>query len=699
MRKLFYSVILFTVIALSSCNRPSPKTELKNEGDFSNQLTQQEIAHGKITPEILWKFGRISDAQLSPDGKQIIYNVTRYDAKTNKKHTWIFLISSGGGNSVNLSSDMPSCDNPRWVANNKIAFLSSKDGSEQIWTMNADGSGKTRVSSVEGDINGFEFSGDGKNLFYLQNVKSDSTTQDKYPDLPLAHGRIITDLMYRHWDSWSNYSHSHIFISILKDNKIFAGTDILKGQPFDSPLPPYFDISEIAWSPDGKMLAYSCKKLKGKEFSMSTNSDIYVYHINDATTENITEGMMGYDRYPVFSHDSRKIAFESMETPGYEADKARLFVYDFDTKIRKYLTDKFDQDVSNCVWNAVDQKIYFISGIHATFQIYSIELNSGNIQKITNGNHDYTALSCNNSIMVGTKMSQSMAPEIFRIYPETGNETQLTFVNKNIYDVVKMGKSVERWVNTTDGKKMLVWVIYPPDFDPYKKYPALLYCEGGPQDAVSQFFSYRWNFQIMAANGYIVVAPNRRGLPTFGEAWNKEISGDYGGQNMKDYLSAIDDVKKEPYVDASRLGAVGASYGGYSVFYLAGCHQKRFKTFIAHCGMFNLESFSSSTEEMFFVKHDFGGFYWDTPKPKTYSMFSPNQYVGNWDTPIMIITGANDFRVPYTESFQAFNIAQLRGIPSKLLFFPDESHWVLKPQNSILWQREFFGWLDKWLKK
>ena len=700
MRKIHYFVVLATLVAITSCKTTTaPKTETKNESDFSNKLTSQEIKGGKVTPELLWKFGRVSEVQLSPDGKNILYNISRYDAKTNKKHTWIYLISSNGSDPKNLTIDMPSCDNPRWVSDDTIAFLSSKNGSSQIWMMNTDGSGKTQVSSVAGEINGFEFTKEGNKLFYLQDVKMDSTTQDKYPDLPLAKGRIITDLMYRHWDAWQSYAYSHIFISDFKDNNVQPGKDILKDQPYDSPLSPYFDIAEIGWSPDGKMLAYSCKKLKGKAFALSTNSDVFVYHLDNGTTENISEGMMGYDRFPVFSADSKKIAFLSMETPGYESDKSRLFIYDLATKSRKYLTDKFDQDVSNCIWSEDGQKIYCISGIHATFQVYSIEVGTGKTQEMTFGAHDYNTLAYNNDVMIVTKMTHSMASEIVRIDPNSGKETQLTFTNKNIYDVIKMGKSEERWVKTTDGKEMLVWVIYPPDFDSTKKYPAILYCQGGPQDAVSQFWSYRWNFQIMAANGYIIVAPNRRGLPSFGEEWNKQISGDYGGQNIKDYLSAIDALKKEPYVDADHLGAVGASYGGYSVYYLAGCHQKRFKAFIAHCGMFNLESESSSTEEFFFTKHDLGGFAWDKPKPKSFTTFSPHLYVDKWDTPIMIVTGANDFRIPYTESLQAFNVAQLRGIPSKLLFFPDESHWVMKPQNSILWQREFFSWLDKYLKK
>jgi dipeptidyl aminopeptidase/acylaminoacyl peptidase len=687
--------IIILIILICGCKQ---KTTIKEEGDFSNQLSPQEISAGKLTPEILWKFGRVSDMQLSPDGKTVIYNVTRYDAKINKAHTWIYSIPSDGGEVKNLTDDMPSCSSPKWISTGKIAFICSQNGSSQIWTMNADASDKKQVSFEKNDINDFAFAPDGKRLLYMQDVKMDSTTQDKYPDLPLAQGRIIKDLMYRHWSQWSNYVYSHIFVADFKEEKVTVATDILKGQPYDSPLSPFFDISEISWSPDGNLLAYSCKKLKGKEYAMSTNADVYLYDVTKGTTINISEGMLGYDRYPVFSPDGKKVAFQSMETPSYESDKERLFVYSIDTKTLTNHSAKIDQGFSNYQWAADSKTIFMISGVRATCQIYSINTETDEIKAITTGEHDYTDLTYKNNVLIGTKMSIRMAKEIFRIDPLSGTEKQLTFTNKNIYDAIKFGKVKERWVKTTDNKDMQEWIIYPPNFDSTKTYPVLLYCEGGPQSTVSQFFSFRWNFQMMAANGYIIVAPNRRGVPGFGEAWKNQIAGDYGGQNIKDYLSAIDEFKKEPYADASRLGAVGASYGGYSVYYLAGCHQKRFKAFIAHCGMFNLESESTSTEEFFFIKHDLGGFSWDKPKSKSYIAFSPHLYVDKWDTPIMIITGANDFRIPYTEGLQAFNAAQLRGIPSKLLYFPDESHWVLKPQNSILWQREFFAWLDKWLK-
>jgi dipeptidyl aminopeptidase/acylaminoacyl peptidase len=487
-------------------------------------------------------------------------------------------------------------------------------------------------------------------------------------------------------------------VSELKNGSYETGTDILGKEAFDAPLAPYFDAAEIAWSPDGNFIAYTSKKLKGKEATISTNSDIYLYSLTEGSVVNISEENPGYDRNPVFSPDGKKIAYTSMATPGYESDKDRLFVYDISTKTRTDLTQNLDQSASNMVWSKDGSMIYFISGIQATYQLYSANASTGEIKKITDGWHNYTSLNLAGNELVGAKMSMSMASEIFRVNPETGVEAQITFTNKNIYDNIQMGKVTQRWVKTTDNKQMLVWVVLPPGFDSTKRYPALLYCQGGPQSAVSQFFSYRWNLQLMAANDYIIIAPNRRGLPTFGSEWNLQISGDYGGQNIRDYLSATDALKTEPYVDETRLGAVGASYGGYSVLFLAGNHQKRFKAFISHCGIFNFESQYAATEESFFANFDLKGPYWETPRPKSYD-FSPHKFVQNWDTPIMLITGEKDFRIPYTESLQAFNAAQLRGIPSKLLIFPDENHWVVKPQNSILWQREFFGWLDQWLKK
>ena len=691
--RIYFLIALWSFLVISCTTGPVQETA----SDFSGALTPEEIAGGKITPEILWKFARISDHQLSPDNSTLIFSVTRYDYKTNKRMTDIYSLPVAGGEPQNLTGSKESCFNGRWQGEGeKIGYLSAAEGVVQLWEMNPDGSGKTQVSHFEKDINGFEYSQDGSMFFYLQDVKLDTTPLEIYPDLPLANVRIIDDLMYRHWSSWSDYSYSHIFVAALDENGVSESRDIMEGEPWDAPLSPFFDQAEISWSPDGKSLAYTCKKMRGKDYALSTNSDIYLYNIETGNTENITKGMPGYDKYPSFSGDSKMIAWQSMKTPGYEADKNRLFIMDLETGEKQDLTVDFDQDAEHLVWGKDNDYIYFITGIEATYQIARINVSTREVTQLTIGDHNYNSFCLGDDFITGEKMSMSMATELFRV-ELSGEETQLSNLNRPIYDNVKMGAVEERWVTTTDKKQMKVWVIYPPDFDPSKKYPALLYCQGGPQSAVSQFFSFRWNFQIMAANDYIIVAPNRRGLPTFGSAWNEQISGDYGGQNMKDYLSAIDAVSKEEFVDEERLGAVGASYGGYSVFYLAGHHEGRFKAFISHCGIYNFESMYASTEEMFFVNHDYEGPYWEKPKPGSYK-FSPHLYVDRWDTPILIITGENDFRIPYTESLQAFDAAQLRGVPSKLLVFPEESHWVLKPQNGILWQREFFSWLDTYLK-
>ena len=702
MKKILLFTFALSVIIAGCKQHSSETTENKiTEKSPIDSLSKQEITETRITPETLWKFGRVSDVQLSPDGKTVIYNLTYYDIKKNKGFTDIFSVSTDGGEPKQLTDFGGHENNIRWSADGKnIYFLASESGSSQIWKMNDDGSNQKQVSFIDGDLNGFELAPSGNNLFYIKDVKLEQTPQEKYSDLPNSNVMIITDLMYRHWNNWSDYSYSHVFLTKVENDKIEAGKDILENEHYDSPLSPYFDNAEISWSSDGKYIAYTCKKLSGKEYAISTNSDIYIYDIEKGITENITVGMLGYDKNPVFSNNGKYIAWQSMETPGYESDKDRLFVMNLETKERRYLTENFDQNAVSYCWTNNDSEILFVSGTKATEQIYKINIETAEITQITKGVHDYNSVSNAAGVIIGEKMSMSMATEIFKIDEATGNETQLTFTNKHIYDKVQMGKVEERWVTTTDGKQMLTWLILPPNFDSTKKYPALLYCQGGPQSTVSQFFSFRWNFQIMAANDYVIIAPNRRGLPSFGQEWNAQISGDYGGQNMKDYLSATDELKKEPFIDENRLGAVGASYGGFSVYWLAGHHEKRFKAFISHCGMFNLESQYAATEEMFFVNHDLGGAYWEKNNAiaqKSYSN-SPHKFVQNWDTPIMMITGGYDFRIPYTESLQAFNAAKLVGVDAKLLFFPEETHFVVKPQNSILWQREFFGWLDKWLK-
>jgi dipeptidyl aminopeptidase/acylaminoacyl peptidase len=697
MKKLAF--LFFIVCLLFSCDQPEKKIKIDEKTDFSNQLTQNEIAGGRMTPEILWKFSRLGGIQISPDMSTVLMTVTKYDYKTNKSKTSIFSIPSGGGDLKQLG-EMDGF-HPRWRPDGKkIGFLSSKSGSVQMWEMDVNGKDPFKITDIEKGINSFEYSPDGSRIYYLKDVKMDPTPQEIYPDLPKTNVRIIDDLMYRHWNHWEDYAYSHIFVADYKDGNVGEGKDVLEGEPFDTPLSPYFDDAEISWSKDGNFIAYTCKKLKGAEYAMSTNSDIYLYNLKDGSTVNITKENPGYDKYPVFSPDNKIIAYESMETPGYESDKNRLFLYHLDTGEKEYLTADFDQNVSSLTWTEDGNGLFFISGTKATFQLYEMDLRKRNIRQITEGDHNYTQFTPAGESLIGVKMTMSMASEIFSVDAKTGKETQLSFINKPIYDKIEMGKVEKRWVKTTDNKDMLVWVIYPPGFDPQKKYPALLYCQGGPQSAVSQFFSYRWNFQMMAANDYIIVAPNRRGLPTFGQEWNAQISGDYGGQNMKDYFSAIDALKKEPFIDENRLGAVGASYGGFSVYWLAGHHQKRFKAFISHCGIFDFESMYTATEETFFVNHDLGGSYWDKSNKIAQRSYanSPHKFVQNWDTPILIITGGNDFRIPYTQSLEAFNAARLRGIPARLLYFPDESHFVTKPQNSILWQREFFAWLDKYLK-
>ena len=693
------NIILISLLSLMIISCKEKATVTSNEDMITKENREvPDFSKGILTEEVLWYMGKVSNPQVSPDGKTVLYAVKYFDYKKNKGNQELYTVPVSGGEPVKITTTPQDEFEAIWRPDGKkIAYLkSSGEEGVQVWECNPDGSDNKQVSNIEGGVNGFGYSPDMKHLVYLKNVQLDQTTIERYPDLPEANVMIYDELMYRHWDSWSDGTYQHIFIAPYPS--LESPVELMKGEKLHAPVPPFGGMSEIAWSPDGTKLAYCSKKMSGKAFAESTNSDIYIYDLAKQETINLTEGNMGYDMDPVFSPDGSKLVWWSMKTDGFESEKHRLFLHDFTTGQTTDYSTNFDQDATNFVWSKEGDKIYFLSCIHATYQVYVLDVPSKEIKVITQGDHDYQTLALADGCLIGSKTKHALPTEIFAINPQDGSETQITFENKDILAKITMGKSEKRWIKTTDGKEMLAWVILPPNFDATKKYPTLLYCQGGPQQAVSQFFSLRWNFQIMAAHDYIIVAPNRRGLPGFGSEWNDQISLDYGGQNMKDYLAAIDDVAKEPYVDADRLGAVGASYGGFSVYWLAGNHNKRFKAFIAHCGMFNFESWYATTEELFFANHDIGGAYWQKPTPKSYD-FSPHKFVGNWDAPILVIHGGNDFRIPYTEGMQAFNAAQIQGVPSRFLYFPDESHFVAKPQNSILWQREFFRWLDQWLKQ
>ena len=688
--------ILLLLFVLLSCNEKVSDEQPANYIPETRQLSSDIL-----TPEVLWSFGRLGGAQVSPDGEDVLYMVTYFNIEEDKSYRDVYVLSTMGGDPVNITNTAENEFNVLWRPDGKkIGYISPKSGDTQLWEMNPDGSGKKQVSSIEGGISGFAYSPDQSKIYYLKSVKLDKSVHDMYPDLPKTNARIETDLMYRHWDSWHDYTYNHIFVADYKKGKVAEGIDIMEGERFDSPMKPFGGTEQIAWSPDGKTIAYTSKKKTGKKYAVSTNSEIYLYNVESKKTINFTSGMMGYDINPVFSPNGKYLAWESMERDGYESDKNRLFVADLETGEKTYFTSDFDQNATGLVWTSDSKTIYFISDIHATDEIYRLNIENGNIVRITEGVHNYQSIISVDDVMLAQKVSMSQPAELYVIDKVTGADKPLTSINKGLLDQLSMGKVTKRWVKTTDNKEMLVWVILPPNFDETKKYPAILYNQGGPQGTVSQFWSYRWNFQMMAANGYVVVAPNRRGLPGFGHAWNEQISKDYGGQNIEDLLAAIDNVAKEPYVDENRLGAVGASYGGFSVNFLAGNHDGRFKAFISHDGIFNFEQMYLTTEENWFTNWDLGGSFWDKTNAaaqRSYT-FSPHKYVHKWDTPILIIHGENDYRISYDQGMAAFNAAVLQDIPAKFLFFPNENHWVLHAQNGILWQRVFAEWLDQWLK-
>ncbi|MBR5852979.1 MAG: S9 family peptidase [Alistipes sp.] len=704
MKKLLYFMTFAAFLAVGCCaenggEAPKPLT-------IDNALTAEEKAEGKFTPEIMWKMSRIGQQVLSEDGSKLIYTVTQYNLAENRGITRLWLRDMATAEECAITDYNSTNTAPQWLSENRIAFMSNRSGSMQAWAMDVDGQNLVQLTDIEGGIEGFGIAGD--HAFYVQRVKvAPLKGSDKYADMDKSKVRLYDDLMVRHWDYWDDGSYLHIFAADYKDGKIVDGVDIIGAdKAYDAPLAPYFDTAEIRLSPDGSMLAYTCKPLTGVDYALSTDSDIFLYDFATKATRNLSkeaaaqgdEKFVGYDKYPVFSPDGTKVAFRSQRRPGNEADQQRLWVFDLATNECTYITRGQDYCVTEVAWDG-NEAIYFVLPWRGTHQVAHIDL-AGNMKHITKGNHDINTFTFAGGKIVANMNTISKAVELYDVNLESGELTQLTDVNREVYDNIKFGEVQERWITTTDGKKMLTWVILPPDFDPTKKYPTLLYCQGGPQSTVSQFWSYRWNFQLMAAEGYVIVAPNRRGCPSFGQEWTDQISGDYSGQNIRDYLAAIDEVSKEPWVDTDHRGCVGASYGGYSTYYLAGVHEGRFKAFIAHCGIFNFESMYGHTEELFFVTNDYGGAYWESDNATAMRSYanSPHKKVANWDSPIMIITGEKDYRIPYSQSLEAFTAARVQGLDARLVSFENEAHQVFQPQNSVVWNREFFGWLNKYLK-
>lgn len=655
--------------------------------------------NGQYDIDALEALGRVSAPAVSPDGKKILYGVSYESVEQNKSNLDLYVMNIDGSGVTRITATPESESGYAWIdGGRKIAFMNPVDGKMQLWGMNADGSDRKAVSSVENGIQGFLFSPDEKRVVMIGTVKYSREAKDIYPDLPDATGRVIDDLMYKHWDEWVTEI-PHPLIGEFNGTEVTDVVDIMQDEPYESPMKPFGGIESFAWSPDSQQLIYVSRKKTGLEYAVSTNSDLYLYDLATATTRNLTEGMMGYDTNPAYSPDGKYVAWLSMEHDGYESDKNRIFIMDMGTGAKTDLTTDWDYTADQIAWNPDGKSIYFIAAKDGVTPIFSIALKDKKVSVVADGTFDYAALApAGKKLLISMRHSMLMPNEIVSV--EKGKVTQISNVNTELLSQLKMPTVEKRMVPTTDGKLMTTWVVYPPEFDATKQYPSILYCQGGPQQAVSQFWSYRWNLALMAAQGYIVIAPNRRGLPGFGTEWNAQISKDYGGQNMRDYFSAVDDMKRESYIDPKHIGAVGASYGGFSVYWLAGHHEGRFAAFIAHAGIFNMETQYLETEEMWFANWDMGGAYWDKNNEAAQRTFatSPHRFVDKWDTPILITHGEYDFRILASQGMMAFNAARLRGVPAEMLIFPDENHWILKPQNAIMWQRVFFRWLDRWLK-
>lgn len=687
-------------------NAMAPTATLAEETDIIDR-PDFKSATGIFDIDALEALGRVSEPRVSPDGKRVLFGVSYESVPQNKSNRDLYVMNIDGTGVTRITKTAQSENSAVWIDNGtRIAFVYAEKGSSpQLWVMNADGTERHAATNIEGGIEGFLFSPDQSKVVLISTVKYNRTAADIYPDLPKATGRVIDDLMYKHWDTWVTEI-PHPFIGSFDGQTVTDLKDIMEGEPYEAPMRPFGGVESFAWSPDSKILVYTSRKKTGMEYALSTNSDLYAYNLTTGSTTNLTEGMMGYDTNPAFSPDGRYMAWLSMERDGYEADKNRLFIRDNATGQKTDLTSDWDYTIEEFAWNPNGKNIWFIAYHQGVAPIFNMEVATHKVTTVAEGLYDYTSLApVDNKTIVTMRHSMLRPNEIYRIGPKTKKgvkeDVALTDINGDIFAQLTMPTIEAKKVPTTDGKEMLTWVIYPPKFDASQKYPAILYCQGGPQSAVSQFWSYRWNFALMASNGYIMIAPNRRGVPGFGTEWEEQISKDYPGQNMRDYLSAVDYMKaNEPAIDPARIGATGASYGGFSVYWLAGNHDKRFAALLAHAGIFNTEAQYLETEEMWFANWDMGGAFWDKDNAIAQRTFatSPHRFVDRWDTPIMISHGEKDYRILASQGMAAFNAAKMRGIPAEMVIFPDENHWILKPQNAVMWQRLFFRWFDRWLK-
>lgn len=632
--------------------------------------TQNTNAQQNLTPEKMWSLGRVTPQGLSKDGNTIYYSVSVADTKENKSKTKFYSMPVTGGNALEIPA-LPVGANP------------VKD--------------KTLENA--------SISADGRLMIFSKEVKLQKISgQENYPELQKSNVLIYDDLNQRHWDTWEDGNYSHVFVAQNKNGMPINEIDIMKNELFDCPQKPFGGAEDLLFAPDSKSIVYVTKKKSGLEYAISTNTDIYKYNLSTLETENLTEGMEGYDTNPAFSKDGNNIAWLSMKQANCESDKNELWIMDWATKTKHNLTKDWDETINSFAWSNDGKQIYFIAPYQGTEQLFEVTINedfNGVVRQITKGQFDVNGIAAETptSIIV-TRTDMNHAVEIYSVAKTSGEMIQLTHVNDAAYNNINMCEVKERYTLLENGENLFSWVIYPPNFDSTKKYPTLLYCQGGPQSALSQFYSFRWNFQLMASQGYIVIAPNRTGMPGWGTKWNADISLDWGGNPMRDYLAAIDDISSESYVDTDRRGAVGASYGGYSVFMLAGMHEGRFKTFIAHDGLFDLKSWYGTTEELWFANWDIGGPYWDHKNheaKKSYTEFSPSNFVEYWTSPIMIYQGGTDFRVPIEQGLQAFQAAKIKGLKSRFIYLPEENHWVLKPQNALAWQYEFYKWLKETL--